>query len=128
MPWAMAINLNGESCFQTLQSLRNRLTPTCPEFYVIGREKAKLSYQWRPAVIKRRMGDFCPKCGQLLLDQDGVPLPVFETNTQGKLKKKYFLPKLFINGDGRRTTRKSGSKKNCAVNNSGSQTSQNKAT
>jgi SNF2 family DNA or RNA helicase len=89
MPWAKAINLNGESCFQTLQTLRNRLMPTCPEFYVIGKEKAKLSYQWRPAVIKRKTGIFCPKCGQLLLDQDGVPLPIFETNTQGKLKRKY---------------------------------------
>jgi SNF2 family DNA or RNA helicase len=89
MPWARSINLNGETCFQTLQTLRNRLKPTCPEFYVIGKEKAKLSYQWRPAVIKRKTGNFCPKCGQLLLDQDGTPLPVFETNTQGKLKKKY---------------------------------------
>ena len=89
MPWAKAINLNGETCFQALQTLRNRLKPTCPEFYVIGKEKAKLSYQWRPAVIKKKTGNFCPQCGQLLLDQDGTPLPVFETNTQGKLKKKY---------------------------------------
>ena len=89
MPWAKAINLNGESCFQTLQTLKNRVKPTSPEFYIIGKEKAKLSYQWRPAVIKRKMGNFCPKCGQLLLDQDGTLLPIFETNTQGKLKKKF---------------------------------------
>ena len=89
MPWAKAINLNGEGCFQTLQNLRNQSRPACPEFYVIGKEKAKLSYQWRPAVIRKKTGDFCPKCGQLLLDQDGMPLPIFERNTQGKLKKKF---------------------------------------
>ena len=89
MPRARAINLNGENCFQTLQALKDGLKPGCPEFFVIGKEKAKLSYQWRPAAIQRRDEYFCPGCGQLLLDQDGVPLPVFETNTQGKLKKKY---------------------------------------
>ncbi len=86
---AKAINLNGENCFQTLQALKDGLKPGCPEFFVIGKEKAKLSYQWRPAAIRRRNEYFCPRCGQLLLDRDGVPLPVFETNTQGKLKKKY---------------------------------------
>ncbi|MGD0915819.1 MAG: DEAD/DEAH box helicase [Thermodesulfobacteriota bacterium] len=89
MPWANTINLNGESCFQTLENLRKGPMLNSPEFYIIGKEKAKLGYQWRPAVIRRKTGDYCPKCGQILLDQDGVPLPVFETNTQGKLKKKY---------------------------------------
>jgi SNF2 family DNA or RNA helicase len=89
MPWAKAINLNGESCFKILQAMKDALRPSCPEFYVIGKEKAKLGYQWRPAVIRRKTGNYCPKCRQILLDQDGVPLPVFETNTQGKLKKKY---------------------------------------
>jgi len=89
IPEAKTINLNGESCFQTLQNLRNTPMPNSPEFYIIGKEKAKLGYQWRPAVIRRKTGNYCPKCGQILLDQDGVPLPIFETNTQGKLKKKY---------------------------------------
>ena len=89
MPWAKTINLNGESCFLTLENLRKGPMLNSPEFYIIGKEKAKLGYQWRPAVISRKTGNYCPKCGQLLLDQDGVPLPVFETNTQGKLKKKY---------------------------------------
>ncbi|MEI9475613.1 MAG: DEAD/DEAH box helicase family protein, partial [Deltaproteobacteria bacterium] len=77
MPRAKTINLNGESCFQILHALKNRLKPGCPEFYVIGKEKAKLTYQWRPAVTRRRDEYFCPRCGQLLLDRDGVPLPVF---------------------------------------------------
>jgi len=89
MPWAKTINLNGESCFQTLENLRKGPMLNSPEFYIIGKEKAKLGYQWRPAVIRKRNETFCPKCGQLLLDQDGVPLRVFENNTQGKLKKKY---------------------------------------
>ena len=61
MPWAKTINLNGENCFQTLQNLRNRPMPNSPEFYIIGKEKAKLGYQWRPAVIERKTGNYCPK-------------------------------------------------------------------
>jgi superfamily II DNA or RNA helicase len=94
MPMAKAVNLNGGSCIKTLQNLRKAPIPIHPEFYVVGKEKAKLSYQWRPAVVKRRNENFCPRCGQLLLDQDGVPLPVFEKNNQGKLKKKYFCQNL----------------------------------
>ncbi|MCK5615070.1 hypothetical protein KAR91_75100 [Candidatus Pacearchaeota archaeon] len=64
-------------------------------FYIVGRERAKLSYQWRPAYIIRdsiivikeegKNGDrpqrrvkmeyvSCPKCGGYVLDDEGIPL------------------------------------------------------
>jgi len=89
MPSAKAINLNGGHCYETLEKLKMASANQAPEFYVIGKERAKTTYQWRPAVVKRNLGNFCPKCGQLLLDENGVPLPVFETNSQGKIIRKY---------------------------------------
>ena len=38
---------------------------------------------------KGRKKQFCPKCGEELLDKDGYPLGVFEVNTQGRFKKRY---------------------------------------
>ena len=88
-PISKVLNLNGKHCLSMLEGLRTPRPLTTPELYVIGRERAKTTYQWRPAVIHRRWGNFCPGCGGLLLDIDQTPLPVFERNTQGKFKKKY---------------------------------------
>ena len=88
-PFSKVLNLNGKQCLSMLEDLRNPPPITRPEFYVIGRERAKTTFQWRPAVVQRKGGSVCPRCGGLLLDRDGVPLPVFERNTQGKYKKKY---------------------------------------
>ncbi len=89
LPWAKAVNLNGKHCIRTLKTLRNAPPAQDPEFYVIGKERAKLTYKWRPEAIIKRIGYFCPKCGQELLNKDGVPLPIFSKNTQGRFKKKY---------------------------------------
>jgi superfamily II DNA or RNA helicase/ribosomal protein S27AE len=58
-------------------------------FFIVGRERAKLSYQWRPAYntklymqiaespdVKRVKVKYitCPKCGGLVLDEEGIPL------------------------------------------------------
>ena len=88
-PNSKVLNLNGKHCLSMLEGLRIPRPLTTPEFYIIGRERAKTTYQWRPAVIQERLGNSCPKCGGLLLDVDQTPLPVFERNTQGKYKKKY---------------------------------------
>ncbi len=88
-PVSKVFNLNGRQCLSMLETLRSPKPITRPEFYVIGRERAKTSFQWRPAVVKRRSENYCPRCGGLLLDKDGIPLPVFEKNTQGKYKRKY---------------------------------------
>jgi len=89
LPRAKAINLNGGHCIGTLEALRRSSKAQAPEFYVLGKERAKTTYQWRPAAARTRRGNLCPKCGQLLLDENGVPLPLFGTNSQGKLKRKY---------------------------------------
>jgi len=89
VPLVNVFNLNGKHCLSMLESLETSRHPTRPEFYVIGRERAKTTYQWRPAVILNQRGIFCPGCGGLLLDQDETPLPIFDRNSQGKIKKKY---------------------------------------
>ena len=88
-PFSKVFNLNGKQCLSMLEDLKNPTPSTRPEFYVIGRERAKTTFQWRPAVVHRKQGNVCPRCGGVLLDRDGTPLPVFERNTQGKYKKKY---------------------------------------
>ncbi len=88
-PTSKVFNLNGKQCLSMLEDLRIPKPYTTPEFYVIGRERAKTTFQWRPAVVHRKMGDCCPACGGLLLDRDGTPLLLFERNNQGKYKKKY---------------------------------------
>jgi len=72
-----------------LQGLRSARPVIRPEFYVIGKERAKTTFQWRPAVVKKGSENACPSCGGLLLDKDEIPMQIFETNTQGKYKKKY---------------------------------------
>jgi len=86
---ARAYNFNARDIITQLQNLRKQPTPPRLEFYVIGRERAKTGFLWRPAVVTRHGKHFCPKCGQELLDKDGYPLPVFEKNTQGRYKKRY---------------------------------------
>ncbi len=89
LPTAKAVNLNGKHCLDRLRALRDAPLPAGPEFYIIGKERAKTGPRWRPAAIRTRYGYLCPKCGQELLDHDGVPMPIFELNTQGQFKKKY---------------------------------------
>ena len=88
LPGAKAYNLNGRNILRQLETLRNQPGPTALEFHVIGRERAKAGFIWRPAVVTRHGKHYCPKCGRELLDRDGYPLPVFEKNTQGRFKKK----------------------------------------
>ena len=87
LPGAQTLNLNGDHCLATLKTLKKENQE--PAFYIIGKERAKLGYPWRPAVVRTRQGNCCPKCGKLLLDRDGVPLPVFEKNREGRYRKRY---------------------------------------
>jgi hypothetical protein len=60
---------------------KRRIAPTCPEWFVIGRDKIKLGAEWRPAstrfkkLRKLRPGQRCPKCGLPQKDRDGNFLP-----------------------------------------------------
>jgi len=41
-------------------------------YYVVSKERAKLSYAWRPAFNIRRGVPVCPDCGSTVVDRDGV--------------------------------------------------------
>ena len=41
-------------------------------YYVVSKERAKLSYAWRPAFNLRRGVPVCPDCGSTMVDRDGV--------------------------------------------------------
>ena len=71
LPEAKAYNFNGKGIIGQLEKLRRQPKPLQLEFYVMGRERAKTGFLWRPAVIIRHGKHFCPKCGQELLDKDG---------------------------------------------------------
>ena len=58
-----AYNFNGKDVIRQLETLRRQPTPLRLEFYVIGRERAKTGFLWRPAVVTRHRKHFCPKCG-----------------------------------------------------------------
>ena len=47
-----------------------------PEYYIVSKDRAKLSYAWIPAVnfCRIKNGNTCPTCGELILDKDGVPV------------------------------------------------------
>jgi superfamily II DNA or RNA helicase len=49
-----------------------------PEYYIISKDKAKLGYAWKPAVVMSRMkgGYCCPSCGKLIIDNDGMPVDI----------------------------------------------------
>ncbi len=48
--------------------------PDRPEYLVVSKERAKLGYAWEPAVIERRDGYCCPRCAELVVDRDGIPV------------------------------------------------------
>ena len=89
LPNAVAYNYNGKDVITRLNNIRKQSRSSRLEFYVMGRERAKTGFPWRPAVVTRRKKYFCPKCGQELLDKDGLPIVVFEKNTQGQFRKRH---------------------------------------
>jgi len=53
--------------------------PAVPEQYeyiIISKDRAKLSYIWKPALITKagKVGCYCPDCGVLQVNEDGVPV------------------------------------------------------
>jgi hypothetical protein len=43
-------------------------------YYIVSKERAKLSYAWRPAFNVSRNVPVCPDCGERVVDRDGVPM------------------------------------------------------
>jgi len=50
--------------------------PKVPEYVIVSKDKAKLGYAWKPAVIERKgmNGYYCPNCGKIIVDRDGNPV------------------------------------------------------
>jgi len=56
--------------------------PEKTNYFIISRERAKLSYCWKPVYIQprvsegRRCNDMiaCPSCGRLIVDEEGIPI------------------------------------------------------
>jgi len=67
IPHAKAVNLNGNGLGE-LEKLRRAGPPTQPEWYVMGRERAKLHYRYRKAVmyLPKTATHRCPACGSEL--------------------------------------------------------------
>jgi SNF2 family DNA or RNA helicase len=65
LPKCRVVNLNGKG-LKELEDLRHARKPACPEFYVIGRERAKNHYRCKTAVTRQRHLDrmLCPVCGK----------------------------------------------------------------
>jgi superfamily II DNA or RNA helicase len=43
-------------------------------YYIVSKERAKLSYAWRPAFNVSRNVPVCPDCGERIVDRDGLPV------------------------------------------------------
>jgi tape measure domain-containing protein len=62
--------------WKDLLNLRKDNKPTGPEWYVIGRDRAKLGSKWKPNFNKRASDGYlqCPDCGRRIVDDQKVAL------------------------------------------------------
>ncbi len=87
VPDARVWILNGPDTLKKLLQIRQlREQPTVPEFFILGRVRMRMGFNWRPAfVIRHRIvGDelgrqrvsyaACPRCGALVTDEEGAPV------------------------------------------------------
>lgn len=88
VPGARAVVLSDWRDAYALRDLPRK--PACPEYYILARDTAKLGFYWKPAAVwregkkKKRRGWYCPDCGRLLVDRDGVPFPREEFGARRK--------------------------------------------
>ena len=84
VPNARVWILNGPDTLRKLLQLREmRAQPTVPEFFIMGRVRMRMGFNWRPAFVGKPMvvGEgqgkqvhtyaSCPKCGAVLVDDEG---------------------------------------------------------
>ena len=62
VPGAKVTAIDDWKQFALLRKVNRYFKPDSPEWYVLGRNKAKLSCGWRPSYIKRRGIPCCPEC------------------------------------------------------------------
>jgi len=90
VPDARVWILNGPDTLKKLLQIRDmRRPPTVPEFFILGRVRMRMGFNWRPAFITRKLVvgegverqrlDYaaCPKCGEILYNDGGAPIPAF---------------------------------------------------
>ena len=88
VPEARVWILNGPDTLKKLLQLRvMRAQPSVPEFFIMGRVRMRMGFNWRPAFTTRVLSfgegenrqrarfAACPSCGGLLLDDEQNPLP-----------------------------------------------------
>jgi len=88
VPGARVWILNGPDTLKKLLQLRAmNEAPKVPEFFILGRVRMRMGFNWRPAFVTRRMllkdelgkqrveYAACPTCSTLVCDDDGIPLP-----------------------------------------------------
>ena len=61
LPNVKVHNLNHKNIISRLDKIRKSPKPETLEFYVIGRERAKTGFLWRPAVIQKRREIILPQ-------------------------------------------------------------------
>lgn len=90
VPGARVWILNGPDTLKKLLRLRVMVEkPTVPEFFIMGRVRMRMGFNWRPAFATKRalvvepMGGkvamsyaTCPRCGDFIKDEEDRPLPV----------------------------------------------------
>lgn len=52
----------------------NKEKPKTSEYVIVSKDRAKLGYAWKPAVLQRNSGYCCPDCYELILDKDNTPV------------------------------------------------------
>jgi hypothetical protein len=89
VPDARVWILNGPDTLKKLLQLRAMVQkPTVPEFFIMGRVRMRMGFNWRPAFVAKRallempMGGkvvmtyaTCPTCGDFIKDEENCPLP-----------------------------------------------------
>ena len=79
IPGAKVVDLSVKDVIGKLQKMRGRPRPEVHEFYVISKERVKLSHGWKPALwiknTKWGPEPVCPSCGSIPVDDEGEPLP-----------------------------------------------------
>jgi hypothetical protein len=73
IPGAQATIINRLSDVQAIDAEEPH---RCLRYYIVSKERAKLSYAWRPAFSLRKNAPACPGCGCSIVDRDGVPVDV----------------------------------------------------
>lgn len=70
---------------EDIQKIDKGMANDVPEYRIISKDRAKLGYAWKPAVIARNGYHYCPDCNGMVMDKDGIPVN-YKYFTQNKRK------------------------------------------